>query len=108
MSILARMSGVSDSAIKSFAFDLGRPLIVIGDTLQFFDEPAETSFRERFKPDVDAVNRFADSLRPLAKSDAYAASSLPQLLLEGQRFPELVKLALSQDDLPETTALERA
>jgi len=48
LSVLAAMSGVDEAAIRSFAYDLGRPLIVTGDTIQFFDEPAETWFRERY------------------------------------------------------------
>jgi NACHT domain-containing protein len=46
--ILSKISGVEQAAIRSFAIDLGRPLLVAGDTIQFFDEPAETWFREAF------------------------------------------------------------
>jgi len=60
--VLAAISRVDASAIKSFALDLGRPLIVIGDTIQFFDEPAETWFRERFKPQASQLDAFIDTL----------------------------------------------
>jgi len=48
--VLASISGVDEAAIKSFALDLGRPLLIAADTVQFVDEPAESWFRERFKP----------------------------------------------------------
>jgi hypothetical protein len=42
LSVLASISGVDEAAVKSFVFDLGRPLLVTDDTIQFIDEPAET------------------------------------------------------------------
>jgi hypothetical protein len=107
ISVLASMSGVDAAAIKSFAFDLGRPLLVTGDTIQFFDEPSETWFREKFKPATTDLAAFVTSLRPLASGSAYVASALPQLLLEAGHFEELVALALSSEALPETSLLER-
>ncbi|QDV25965.1 AVAST type 3 anti-phage nuclease/ATPase Avs3a [Aureliella helgolandensis] len=105
--ILSQMSGVDEGAIKSFAVDLGRPLLVAGDTIQFLDEPAETWFREKFKPSTDEMEGYIAGLTPLAKTSAYAASVLPQLLLESGRFSELVELALTSAALPETSPLEK-
>ena len=105
--ILSKISGVDEEAIKSFAIDLGRPLLMVGDTLQFFDEPAETWFREKFKPAVGAMEEFITRLTPLAASSAYVASALPQLMLEAGKFPELVDLALNSAALPETSPLEK-
>jgi hypothetical protein len=82
ISVLASMSGVDGSAIRSFAFDLGRPLLVTGDTIQFLDEPAETWFRERFKPKGSALAEFIESLKPFAARSSYVTSALPQLMLE--------------------------
>jgi hypothetical protein len=107
IAVLSAISGVAEAAIKSFAFDLGRPLIVTDNTIQFFDEPAETWFRERFKPSIDALASFIDALRPIASKSAYVASVLPQLMLEAGQFAELVSLALSSDALPEASPLER-
>ncbi len=107
ISVLASMSGVHEAAIKSFAFDLGRPLIVTDNTIQFFDEPAETWFRERFKPNATDLAAFVESLRPLSSTSAYVASTLPQLMLEAGNFAELVALALSSEGLPEASPLER-
>jgi len=107
VSVLASMSGVDQAAIKSFALDLGRPLIVNGDTIQFFDEPAETWFRERFRPDAASIKEFVARLKALASSSAYVASALPQLMLEAGQFSELVELALTSSGLPETSPVER-
>ena len=105
--ILSKISGVDEEAIKSFAIDLGRPLLVAGDTIQFFDEPAETWFREKFRPSAGAMAEFIESLKPLAATSAYVASALPQLMLEAGKFSELVELALTSAALPETSPLEK-
>jgi hypothetical protein len=107
ISILAAIAKIGDAAVKSFALDLGRPLIVIGETLQFFDEPAETWFRERFKPKAEQFEAFIETLKPLAANSAYVASALPQLMLEAGQFTELVDLALSSAGLPEANPIER-
>lgn len=105
--VLSRMSDVVENAIKSFALDVGRPLRVAGDTIQFFDEPAETWFREKFKPSASEMAGFIESLKPLAAQSPYVASALPQLMLEAGKFTELVELALTSAALPETSPLER-
>lgn len=107
LSVIASISGVDEAAIKSFAFDLGRPLLVTGDTIQFFDEPAETWFRDRFKPTASDLAGFVATLTPLAASSSYVASALPQLMLEAGQFAELVALALSSQALPGTSPVER-
>ncbi len=105
--VLAAVSGIPTAAIKSFAIDLGRPLLLAGENIQFLDEPAESWFRERFKPPAPKMLEFISALRPLAVKNAYVASVLPQLLLEAGQFAELVETALSSTDLPTSTPLER-
>ncbi|MGN4108153.1 NACHT domain-containing protein, partial [Burkholderia gladioli] len=107
ISVLAQISGIPESAVRSFALDLGRPLLVKGNSLHFLDEPAETWFRERFKPAPENLESFLVRLRPLAKDSSYVASTLPQLLLSAGRMDELVELALSEEGLPTTNPLER-
>ena len=75
--VLAAISKVDEAAVRSFAVDLGRPLIVLDDTVQFFDEPAETWFREQFRPRASQLADFIERLRPLASTTAYVASALP-------------------------------
>jgi len=105
--ILARLSGTSDAAIRNFALDLGRPLLVKGESLHFLDEPAETWFRERFQPDTAQMELFLQRLRPLAAHSSYVAALLPQLLLAAGKLDELVELALSDEGLPMSNPLER-
>nr|WP_199749767.1 NACHT domain-containing protein [Corallococcus sp. AB038B] len=107
VSVLARLSGVEESAVRSFALDLGRPLLLKGTSLHFLDEPAETWFREQFSPDGPALALFLERLRPLTAQSAYAAAALPQLLLQAGRLDELVALALSGEGLPTENPLER-
>ena len=105
--VLASISGVHPAAVRSFAVALGRPLIMIGDTLQFFDEPAETWFREQFKPKATQLPAFTESLKSLAPNSAYVASALPKLMLEAGQFAELVELALSSAGLPQGSPVEK-
>lgn len=107
ISTLAKISGVDQEAIKSFAYDIGRPLLVTGESIQFLDEPTETWFREKFKPSDQEMAGFITTLKPLANSSAYVASMLPQLMLEAGQFSELVELALCSEALPEGNSLEK-
>lgn len=107
VAVLAKLSQTSESAVRSFALGLSRPLLVKGDSLHFRDEPSETWFRERFKPDATALAHFLECLRPLAAESSYAAAMLPQLLLEAGKMDELVELALSGEGLPTENPLEK-
>lgn len=107
ISVLSTLAKVPVGAIRSFAYDLGRPLLVKGDSLHFMDEPAETWFRDRFRPQAAELAPFIDRLRPLAAHSAYVAAVLPQLLVEAGRLDEAVALALSTDGLPVDNPLER-
>jgi hypothetical protein len=105
--VLAQMAGATEEAVRSFAFDLRRPLLVKGDSLHFLDEPSETWFRDNFRPDAAQMQVLLRRLRPLTATSAYAAAVLPQLLLEAGEFDELVELALSSDNLPTNNPLAR-
>ena len=107
ISILAQIAGVSESAVRTFATEFGRPLFVKDASLHFLDEPAETWFNETFKPDAVGFDVFLGKLRPLAASSSYVAATLPQLLLSAGRMDELIALALSNESLPELNPLER-
>ncbi len=107
ISVLEAISNVSQAAIRSFALDFGRPLIVNGDTLQFFDEPAESWFRERYKPTLESAQAFVKRLTGLAVKSSYVASVLPQLMLEAGQLTELVETALTSSGLPEANPVDR-
>ena len=100
LEVLATVCGVEISAVKSFASDLGRPLLILEDAIQFRDEPVETWFREQFRPNCDQLSEFVERLKPFASQSAYVASTLPQLMLEAEQLSELIDLALSSSLLP--------
>lgn len=105
--VLTELCGVPAALIHSFAADLGRPLLVDGDTLQFRDEPTETWFRTTYRPTGESLNGFIDRLTPLATREPYVAASLPQLLWEAGRVDILVELAMTDGALPEGDDLEQ-
>jgi hypothetical protein len=107
IAVLSKMSGIDPSAIRSFAFDLGRPLLVSEETIRFRDEPAETWFRDRFRPTAEQMVQFVVRLKPLAADSVYVASALPSLMLEAGMLDELVAIALDATLLPSTSALDR-
>jgi NACHT domain. len=107
IAVLAEMSGVNPDLVRSFALDLGRPLVVNEGTIQFFDEPAESWFRKRFKPASSKLGSFIAQLSDLSSSNAYVAGVLPQLMLEAGQFSELVDLALTSSGLPDSGPVER-
>ena len=105
--VLALVSGMDESAIKSFLVDLGRPLSITGDAVQFFDEPSETWFRETYKPTQEKLIIFINAIRPLAKKNSYVASALPQLMLEAGQYDELLELVLEDAELPDQNPVDR-
>ncbi|MFD7411635.1 hypothetical protein [Kitasatospora purpeofusca] len=104
--VLAELCSVPPALVHSFVADLGRPLLVDGDTLQFRDEPTETWFRTRCRPTGKALADFLDRLTPLAATEPYVAASLPQLLWEADQVDTLVDLALNDGALPRGNDLE--
>jgi hypothetical protein len=107
ISVLSAMSGVEEGAIKSFAYDIGKPVKVTDKTIQFNDEPSETWFRDTFRPDEKALSAFIDKIKHLTNTSSYVASILPQLLLEAKRLDEVVSLSLSAKGLPESSPIEK-
>lgn len=107
ITILATMSGVEPEAITSFALDIGYPIRVANETLQFIDEPTETWFREQFALTSTKMEDFIVRLKPLANTSSYAASVLPSLLHKAGQIDELVELAMTSAALPEGSPLEK-
>lgn len=105
--VLSLVSGMRETAIKSFVNDVGRPLTVIGEAVQFFDEPSETWFRETYRPEAEKLNNFVNLLVPLASKSSYVSSALPQLMLEAGQYDELVDMALTEEALPNSDPAER-
>lgn len=107
LEIVARIADVPLALVRSMAHDLQRPLIVREGAIQFRDEPTETWFRDHFRPAGPQLDAFIERLLPAATGSAYVAAGLPQLLLEAGRFDDLVRLALSDEALPEEPAMAR-
>ena len=105
--VLSLASGLSESAIRTFVLDLGRPLSLTGDAVQFFDEPSETWFRETYRPKETKLIEFIRALQPLASRNSYVASALPQLMLEAGQYGELVDLVLKDGELPSDNPVDR-
>lgn len=99
--ILSAASGVTEEKVISFVADLGRPLWLTDNAIQFRDEPTETWFRNRFSATAHQVSQYIAKLKPLATEFSYIAEILPSLLLQAEQYNELIELALSDDLLPE-------
>ncbi|WP_434040578.1 AVAST type 3 anti-phage nuclease/ATPase Avs3a [Pseudomonas aeruginosa] len=105
--IIALTAGVDDGLVRSFIHDLGRPLLLRDDSVQFRDEPTETWFQKHFRPEQEELEVFVRRLKPLARSSPYAAAALPALMLSTDRLDELVRLALDDEALPENDEIAR-
>lgn len=107
LGILAKLAGTQAASVRSFISDLGRGLILDGQTVQFLDEPTETYFRKRHPATQEVAAQAALQLRLLSGSSAYAASSLPEVLWSANLHDELLALVATDDALPSTSDVER-
>lgn len=105
--VLSKITRVTTSAIKSFATDVGSPLMVIDNTLQFYDEPAETWFRENYYPEINELKEYINVLKPYAKQSAYISGLLPSLMLKANEYDQLISIALESEHLPDTEIEKR-
>ena len=104
--VLAIAANVEEAAIKSFVSDLGRPLWVSEDSVQFRDEPTETWFRKQFSASKVQVKNFIQNIKPLATTIPYVSEALPTLLLQAEYYDELVSLSLSNELLPQDSPID--
>lgn len=100
--VLAAAAEVDSAAVKSFVADLGRPLWLSDNSVQFRDEPTETWFRQQFSASPEQIAAYLNRLKPLAIRFNYVAEVLPILLLRSENYAELIRLALSDELLPES------
>lgn len=105
--VLAAAAEVDTATVKSFVADLGRPLWISEDSIQFRDEPTETWFRDNFSASEQQVETFVSQLKPLATEFPYVAEVLPSLLLKAGKFEELISLALSDKLLPDNSPIDQ-
>ena len=104
---LSLVSGLTPEAIKSFVTDLGRPILVRADAVQFVDESSETWFRKKYKPAQGRHLEIVAKLLPLSSNSSYVASALPQLMLEAGEYEQLVEMVLSETYLPSGNPIEK-
>lgn len=105
---LAAANRLSDGAIKSFAADLSPLLEQTQHGLMFRDEPTETLIRQDYSADPSALRALASSLYSMQGTSVYAATTLPELLLQlgdgaqlsrlafDDRFPAVITSAVGQ------------
>lgn len=100
LEVLAKAAAVEIAAIQSFVSDLGRPLWVTDDAVQFRDEPTESWFRKTYGATPEQIESYIAILEPLTASSTYASKALPQLMHRGGQHVRLMALALSDELLP--------
>lgn len=105
--VLAAIATVETSTIRSFIADLGQPLWLSDNFVQFRDEPTETWFREKYPASTEQIESYIKHLKPLAATFPYVAETLPYLLLQSGNYDQLVSLALSDDLLPEDSPIDK-
>lgn len=109
LQILSDLTNIRADQIRSIISDIGgHPIRLSDNNIQFVDEPTESWFREIYKPkDIRVLNEFIQKLKPLAVNSVYAASVLPQILMDAGNFEELVELSLNSKMLPTNSTLEK-
>lgn len=105
--VLAAAANVEVSAIKSFISEFGRPLWQSDESVQFRDEPTETWFLNSFSADPTVIEKYANSLEPLASEYSYVAKALPKLWLRAGNYERLISLALSDEHLPVSNPIDQ-
>lgn len=101
LEILSKAANVDVSVVRSFIADLGRPLWLSDNAVQFRDEPTETWFFDNYSGSKEQIEIYIERLKPLSSDSTYVAEVLPSLLLKAEKYDELISLALSEDLLPE-------
>lgn len=104
--VLAKAADVEEGLIRSFILDIGRPLWIGENTVQFRDEPTESWFRENFSASEDQIKSYVGRLKSLALEIPYVSEALPSLLHSSGSYSELIELALSDDFLPEYSPID--
>ncbi|WP_243767407.1 ATP-binding protein [Paenibacillus agricola] len=107
LSVLATAANVNEATVHSFVADLGRPLWLSDNFVQFRDEPTETWFREKFSATEEQISLYITVLKPLATEYSYVSETLPSLFLQAGKYDELIDTALSDKLLPRNPIDER-
>ncbi|MBM7571577.1 ATP-binding protein [Aquibacillus albus] len=105
--VLAKAAEVNEATVRSFISELGHPLWLTDNSVQFRDEPTETWFRKRFSAKKEQILSYITQLKPMAYEYTYVAEVLPSLLLQAEQYSELIELTVSDKYLPEDNPIDR-
>lgn len=93
---LALANKIAEGAINSFAADLAPLLEQSKHGLMFRDEPTETLLRREYAADIAQLRKLANNLDAIQDKSIYAATTLPDLLLQLNDGEHLVQLAFDE------------
>jgi hypothetical protein len=92
----AQVNGMPEGAVVSFAADLSPLLERTKHGLMFRDEPTETLIRRKYAGDAAPLRELADNLFATQAESVYAATTLPDLLLQLEDGEMLFQLAFDE------------
>ncbi|MEQ7892608.1 NACHT domain-containing protein [Xanthomonas arboricola] len=92
----AQVNGMAEGAVASFAADLSPLLEQTKHGLMFRDEPTETLIRRKYAGDAAPLHELATNLFATQGESVYAATTLPDLLLQLEDGEKLFQLAFDQ------------
>lgn len=92
----AQVNGMPEGAVVSFAADLSQLLEQTKHGLMFRDEPTETLIRRKYAGDAAPLRELANNLFAMQAESVYAATTLPDLLLQLEDGEKLFKLAFDE------------
>lgn len=92
----AQVNGMAEGAVVSFAADLSPLLEQTKHGLMFRDEPTETLIRRNYAGDATPLRELATNLFAMQGESVYAATTLPDLLLQLEDGEKLFQLAFDE------------
>lgn len=92
----AQVNGMAEGAVVSFAADLSPLLEQTKHGLMFRDEPTEDLIRRRYASDATPLRELATNLFAMQGESVYAATTLPDLLLQLEDGKKLFQLAFDE------------
>lgn len=93
---LAQVNGMPEGAVVSFAADLSPLLEQTTHGLMFRDEPTETLIRWKYAGAAAPLRELANNLLAMQDKSVYAATTLPDLLLQLEDGEKLFHLAFDE------------
>lgn len=105
--IIAASVNIQESEVISFISDFGKSIWISKSAVQFKDEPTETWFRNKFSASKSQIISYVEILKPLAFEYIYVSEILPYLLLQAEKYNELIELTLTENYLPDVDSIDK-